>query len=78
MLNWDDPLAPSVSNGKQPPKPLVVNSFFDSPTVEVDKSEFSAETQVIVESSIAQPQKTSETLTGVAASNPSDQEVAAT
>lgn len=78
MLNWDDPLAPPVSNGKQPPKPLVVNSFFDSPTVEVDKSEFSAETQVIVESSTAQPQKTSETLTGVAASNPLDQEAAAT
>ena len=68
MLNWDDPLAPSVSNGKQPPKPLVVNSFFDSPTVEVDKSEFSAETQVIAQPSSAESSAVTKAVMKVAAS----------
>lgn len=48
MLNWDNPLAAPVprTNGHKPQLRVVDDFFVDEPTVEVDDSERSAETQI--------------------------------
>lgn len=54
MLNWDDPLSTPTSKVNGSKLTGTMPAFLNDPTVEVDSSEFHAETQVAIESSTQQ------------------------
>jgi ribonucleoside-diphosphate reductase beta chain len=64
MLNWDDPLSTPTSRVNGGKLKGTMPAFLNDPTVEVDSSELSAETQVAIEPSTQQ--KTATAVTGAA------------